>query len=101
MIVELLIVRVHLNRRAGGGFELGGASDMVDMRVRDHDRLHGQRVLLQHGENLLDLVARIDHDGFARLLVAEDGAIALEHAYGQDFVNHVVNQGRGRGLIIQ
>ncbi len=88
-VVELLILRVHVNRRPGGGFELRRASDMVDVRVRDHDGLHGQVVPGQHGENLIDLIARVDHNSFACDFVAEDRAIALEHSYRKNLVNHL------------
>ena len=44
----------------------------------------------QNLENALDLVAGVDHHGFARLLVAEDGAVALQQADRQNFVNHSV-----------
>jgi hypothetical protein len=36
-----------------------------------------------------DIVAGIDHDGLARELVAEDGAVALQQADGKDLVNHL------------
>jgi hypothetical protein len=35
-------------------------------------------MLLQNGENFLNVIAGVDHQRFARLLVAEDGAIALQ-----------------------
>ena len=88
-VVELLILSVHVNRRAGGGFELGRASDMVDVRVRDHDGLHSQPVAAQHGENVVDLVTWVDDDGFAGGFLAENRAVALEHSYGQNLVNHL------------
>ena len=34
------------------------------------------------------LVAGIDHDGFSGLLIAKDGAVALEGAYGKGLENH-------------
>jgi hypothetical protein len=34
------------------------------------------------------VVARIDHQGVARLLVAENGAVALQHAHRQDLMHH-------------
>ncbi len=102
MVVEFLIVLVHQHRRAGGGFELRGAADVIDMGVGDDDRLHAQRMLLQNRENVVDVVAGVDHQRFARLLVAEDRAIALQHANGQDFVDHMwIKWDRRCGLIIQ
>ena len=34
-------------------------------------------------------VARVDHDGLPGLLVAENGAVALQRAHGQNLVNHI------------
>jgi hypothetical protein len=36
-----------------------------------------------------DIVAGIDHDGFACLFIAEDGAVALKGADGKGFENHL------------
>ena len=59
-----------------------------------------QLVAFQNRENVVDIVARVDHDGLARLLVAKDRAIALQHAHGQDFVDHMLRSVIF-GLIIQ
>ncbi len=50
--------------------------------------LHTQRVLLQNRQDVVDVIARIDHNGFVRLLVAEDRAIALQHPHRQNFMDH-------------
>ena len=39
-------------------------------------------------ENIVDVVARIDHHGFTGDFVPDDGAIALQRPNGKDFVNH-------------
>ena len=88
MIVQLLVARVHHHRSAGGRLEFGGASDVIDMGVRDHDGLHAQSVPPQHTENFVDVVAGIDDDGFLGLLVSENRAIALQHPDAKDFMNH-------------
>jgi hypothetical protein len=56
--------------------------------VRDHDGLHAQRVLFKNVQNTLDLVARVDNYCFARLIIAENGTVALQHADRQDLMNH-------------
>jgi hypothetical protein len=53
----------------------------------DHNRLDAQLVALKNGQDIGDVIAGVDYDGLPGFLVAEDGAIALQHAYGQDFVN--------------
>jgi hypothetical protein len=88
VIVKLLIVGVHVDRRAGGRFQLLGAADMVDVGMSNDDSLYAQVVLGQSGQNDVDFIAWVDHHCFAALLVAEDGAIALQDADRQDFVNH-------------
>ena len=45
-------------------------------------------VLSNQGENIFDVVARIDHHGFASGLVPDDGAVALQRPDGKDFVDH-------------
>lgn len=71
-----------------------GTSDMVDMRVRDDNRFDLQLMLLEHFRDLVDLLARIDDDCFMRLLVAENGAVALEETDRQDDVDHLAGQSR-------
>ena len=40
MIVKFLILGVHVYRRAGSGFQLLGAADMIDVSVSDNDGFH-------------------------------------------------------------
>jgi hypothetical protein len=42
----------------------------------------------EEGEDAGDVVAWIDDDGFAGGFITEDGAVALEGAYGENFVDH-------------
>jgi uncharacterized membrane protein len=64
---------------------------MIDVRVRDHDGLHREPMPLHDLQNLGDIVSGIDNDSLARLFVAEDRAVALQHADRQDLVNHIPN----------
>jgi hypothetical protein len=45
-------------------------------------------VLGEEGEDAGDIVAGVYDDGFAGGFVAEDGAVALERAYGEGFEDH-------------
>jgi hypothetical protein len=45
-------------------------------------------VALEDGLDAGDVVTGVDDDGFAGGLVTEDGAVALEEADGQDFMDH-------------
>jgi hypothetical protein len=57
--------------------------------MRDNDLLHRQPMLLDNAENVIDLIARVDHHRFPALLVANDRAIALQNADRKYLVNHV------------
>ena len=74
--------------RAGELFEAGGAGDVVDVGVGDEYLLDGEVVTVQDRHDARYVVARIDDDSLAGGLVTEDGAVALQHADGQDFVDH-------------
>ena len=87
-VLQLVVVFVHVDRRAGGYVQLVRAADVVDVRVRDHDGFHVQAVARHDALDLLQVVARIDHQGVAGLLVAENGAVALQHAHRQDLMHH-------------
>jgi hypothetical protein len=58
------------------------------MGMRDYDGFHGEAVSRDNFEDAGDLVAGVDYDGLACLLVAENRAIALQHSYRKHFVNH-------------
>ena len=64
---------------------------MVNVRVRDHNLLHLQVMFDDDGENVFNLVARIDDHGLTRSLIADDGAVALQCADREDFVDHGVH----------
>ena len=68
--------------------EAVGSGDVVDVGVGDEDLLDGEVVLGEEGEDVGDVVAGIDDDGFAGGLVAEDGAVALEGTNGDCFKDH-------------
>ena len=74
---------------AGELLEAMGAGDVVDVGVGDDDLLDGEIVLGEEGHDAGDVVAGIDDDGFVGGFVTEDGAVALEGADGDDFVDHL------------
>jgi hypothetical protein len=69
-------------------FEAVRSGDVVDVGVGDDDLFDGELVLLKDGEDAGDVVAGVYDDGFAGGFVTEDGAVALEWAYDEDFVDH-------------
>jgi hypothetical protein len=70
-------------------FELERASNVVDMRVGDEDLLELESEFHETVMDAGDIVAWIDHDGFACLFIAEDGAVALKGTDGKGFENHL------------
>ena len=83
-----IIVLVEQNGSAGGGAEFHGSANVVDVGVGDDDLFDLEIVLADESENVVDVVAGIDHHGLVGSLVADDGAVALEGADGKDFVDH-------------
>ena len=77
---------------AGGGFEFGGAADVVGMGVGDEDGLDLEVVAVERGQDGLRLIAGVDDNGFASFRVADDMAVALEKADGKDFVNYLFHE---------
>jgi hypothetical protein len=61
---------------------------MVDVGVGDDDLFNLQFVLLDDRKNPLNVIPGINHDGFARALIANDRTITLQRADGEDLVNH-------------
>ena len=88
MSCSSLSCEVHVDRGAGGQLEFLRAADVIDVGVGDHDGGHGEAVPREDFQDAVDFVAGIDHHGLARGFVAEDGAIALQHADGKDLVDH-------------
>ncbi len=82
------VVLVVEDGRSGELLEALGSGDVIDVSVGDDDLLDGELVLIEDADDAGDVVAGIDHDGFAGDLVAEDGAVALERADDEDFVDH-------------
>jgi hypothetical protein len=64
------------------------SGDVVDMGVGDDDLLDGETVSLEGGDDAGDFVAGVDDDGLAGGFVAQDGAVAVEGTYDEDFVDH-------------
>src|SRR5258708_10544525 len=68
--------------------QLHRSAYVIDVGVGYDDLLYYQVVLADDGENILNIVARIDDHGFVRGLVADDRAVTLQRADGKDLVDH-------------
>src|ERR1700722_19346872 len=83
---KILLVEKH--RRPSGCLEQQRSTDMVDVRMGNHDLTQSEIMLFQPGENLRNVVSRIDNDGFSCHLVTQDGAVAAEWTYRKDLQDH-------------
>jgi hypothetical protein len=61
---------------------------MIDVRVGNNNLLYSQIVFLNDGQDVCDVIAGIDDNRLAGLLIADDRAIALQGTDRQDFVDH-------------
>jgi hypothetical protein len=61
---------------------------VVDVGVGDDDLSYLKVMFANQSQNGFDFVAGIDDHGFAGGFVADDGAVALQRADGEDFVDH-------------
>jgi hypothetical protein len=61
---------------------------MVNMRMRNDDLRELQVVGFEHREDVLNVISGIDHQRFAAFFVRNDGTIAAQHAYREDFMQH-------------
>jgi hypothetical protein len=83
-----VVVLVEQDRGAGGGAELHGSANVVDVGVGDDDLLDLKLVLSEERDHVVDVVAGVNDHGFVSGLVADDGAVALQRADGENFVDH-------------
>ena len=82
------VVLVKQNGCACRGAKFHGSADVVDVGVGDDDLLNLEIVFTDDAEDVFDFVTRVDDHGFVRGLVADDGAVALQWADRDDFVDH-------------
>ena len=87
---QRVVILIEQDRRAGQRAQLHRSADVIDVGVGDDDLLHLQFMLADDGENVFNVVARIDDHGFMRGLIADDRAVALQRADGKDLMYHSV-----------
>ncbi len=66
-------------------FQFKCAAHVIDVSVSDENLPEPEPVFIQAALDPADLVAGIDDDRLARLLVPKDGAVALQRANGEGF----------------
>jgi hypothetical protein len=61
---------------------------VIDVSMGNDDVFDLEIVFSDDGENIFDVIARINHHGFTSDFVSDDRAVALKRANAKDFVNH-------------
>src|SRR5260370_22315633 len=87
---QCIIVLIEQDGGASLRAQLHSSAYVIDVGVGDDDLFYYQVVLTDDGENILNIVARIDDHGFASGFVANDRAVTLQRTYGKDLVNHAL-----------
>jgi hypothetical protein len=85
---QRIVILIEQDLRARLCAQLHGSAYVIDVGMGDDDLLHFQLVLTDDGENVFNVVARIDDHGFVRGLIADDRAVTLQRAGGKDLVDH-------------
>jgi len=85
---QLVVVFIEQQRSARQRLQLHRAADVVDVSVCYHDLRNPQVMPAEDLQDSLDLIARVNHDRFVRIFVANHRTITLQRAYREDFVNH-------------
>ena len=91
MIHDFDLLDVVLVEEDGGAsdlFEAVGSGDVIDVGVGDEDLFDGELVPGKEEKDAGDVVAGVDKDRFAGVLIAEDGAVALKRTYRDGFKDH-------------
>ena len=79
------LVRAH-DRQLQARAQLGGATGMVDMRMRQPDRHQVQATLLHLGQDGVQIAAGIDDRRLVRLVAPQQGAVLLKSRHGDGVV---------------
>ena len=79
---------MHHDRGASILMEFGQAADVIDVRMGADNGFDGEFVAAEKAEDAFDFVAGVDHDGFMCFGIANDGAVALQHADRDFDVDH-------------
>ena len=96
--IESKVLGVDVNRGAGCVMDAAQADDVINVSMRDDNGRDFEAMVLDDLEDPLRFIARIDDDGFVSYGIADDVAIALQHADGKNFVNEFLQFAHGRSL---
>src|SRR5579872_1908845 len=83
-----VVVLIQKDWGAGGRTQLHRSAHVVDVSMRDHDLLDLEVMFGDNGNDIFDVIARIDHHRFARGVISDDRAVALQRPNRENFVDH-------------
>jgi hypothetical protein len=89
------IAFIQVDGRAGQPLQPECAANVVDMGMGDEDLLNRQALIRKPLVDAADVISGINDDGLAGLLVAQDGAVALQGSDGKRLKNHTPDHCRG------
>jgi hypothetical protein len=96
-----IVILIEQDGSAGEGAEFHRSADVVDVGVSDDDLLDLKVVFLEKGEDVFEIITGVDDHCFAGGFVSDDGAVALQGADREYFVDHgdiVATRVRGKAL---
>ena len=79
---------MQIHRHVVGVFRRADAGHVIDVRVRQQDRLHVDIEVADRAHQLVHLVAGIDDHRLARPLAADDEAVLVEGRDRPNFEKH-------------
>jgi hypothetical protein len=79
---------MQMHRHVEPAFDRGDGTDVIDVRVREPDRVERHPGGRHHLYDAVALVAGIDQDGAVRLVVGQEIAVLLEHPDGALIDSH-------------
>ena len=85
---QRVVILIEQDWRARLRAQLHRSAYVIDVGVGNDDLLHIKFVLADDGKNVFNVVARIDDHGLVRGLIADDRAVTLQRADGEDLMNH-------------
>ena len=80
--------------RSGLRPKLLSATDVIDVRMSDHDHLYGELIPFDDREDFGNVGARIDDDRLAADFISDHRTVAPQWADWQNFVDHLDNGDR-------
>src|SRR5512146_2504036 len=77
-VEERQVILVQVDGRAGKTLEPERCTDVVDVGVGNQDLLERKTLFSKPLVDAADIVTGVDHDGLARLLIAQNCAVTLQ-----------------------